>query len=407
MSSSPLLFARLTEETAKSRRDMPRTEGLARDQMRWVGAHANFPHLRQFRAEDEANIEPLSDATRGSLHVQWLRSSFAFVDEAASQMEGWYQTISLMVPEDRVTSTESKKDVEGTYRGHPGKAIVQNVLPRALLQSLVTTPTALVGGAVGGLLGSSAGPAGTVVGAGAGASAAGQAGKQAYKNLEKLAGKKYKLNTRLKSLYPSVKKTDAELSSKLMQYKISPKSVSGSYAKESSAVANKAYGRGVSEIKKTNPTAGLAMKVARKFLPLDRLGEAGYQYVKGRHGLSDDKRQRMLELMDSLEYALDDHLYTAKAHMLAINPLAADEGMDAGVDLSAANRFQTAYFDWKSRKQGRITLNELSKKYTEALAWIRKNRTLLSVPVAQAEGPIREFAVRLAEPETDLDEESD
>ncbi len=47
----------------------------------------------------------------------------------------------------------------------------------------------------------------------------GKASKQAYKNLEKMMGKKYDLNVRLKSLYPSVRRTDQALSSQMMQQK--------------------------------------------------------------------------------------------------------------------------------------------------------------------------------------------
>lgn len=381
---SKYFFARINQKHATHRQRIPESRGEAQDILNQFGRHNNFPHLYQPQGHANWDMAQPTQKDQYQWHKRWLRCAWGFIDMSASQMEKWYQMLSLSIPSDAVTSAESDEQIQGSYRGSPGKAL-GNLALRSIAQTALVAPSTLLAGAAGGAIGGFTGPAGAVTAGTVSAIAAAQASKQSYKNLEKLAGKKYGFNTTLKSLYPSVRRTDAALSSQLMQFKVSEDS-------SDSLMANRALGTANKAIRNVSPTA----KIVMNFVPFSSLAGMGYEYCKLKKGLSNEKLERMGAFLDELESVLQEQLATAKSHLLAL-----DSGMDEslGVSMSTAHQFQTRIFDWKSEKESRITLSGIQKKYMDAQNLIRRNRALLEIISTQGMGPFRDHAVSHAIPE--------
>lgn len=360
------LFTQSNQKIRKLQQSIPENRGDSRNIRRYFGVHPDYP-MPYVAADSDPNALTPYDLFKW--HAQWLRSAWAFIDESSSQMESWYQTLSLAVPSDIITSAESSTEVNRTYRGAPFKGF-GNVAVRTSAKSLL-----VFGGAtVGGVIGSGAGPGGAYVGDKAG----GYAAKQACNNLERMAGKKYDLNTRIKLLYPSVRRTDVALNNALWQRK--------KHSDDSleAMVAQQVIKRGI----KLAPDS---VSAVAKFIPTKQV----YEYIKIKNGLSDQKINRMWQLLDELEYTLMEQLSMAKEHLKALN-MSDDSVPSLGLPLNGVNKFHTRYLNWKSEKESRITPAKLQKAYADTMNWIRRNRALLEVIAAHGIGPYRNFAAPLA-----------
>ncbi|RQQ47559.1 hypothetical protein DF139_33925 [Burkholderia stagnalis] len=267
-----------------------------------------------------------------------VRYGYKFIEEAASQMESLY--LMLVASEAEQLGSASVK-----------------LAGRAVLQSTFSAAGTFAGAGLGTLTGT--GPVGPLAGAAIG----GAAGKRIYKNLEREAGKYFKLNIKINRTYPSVSQIDNELSSAYLQRVVSETNTAGP---ASSAI----LATGKMALKHTSKSAAKILK----FLPLSKVADVIYQYIKAKSGLSPGKIDNLLRLMNELENTLkrEKESIESSFHLLIPHP----DRDDIGIEPGRAHRLD-ALFGYRSREEQIIRFKDISEKYGEALDFMNKNRKIL------------------------------
>lgn len=284
------------------------------------------------------------------LNILKIRQGLNFLDEAKTQMEQLSMILTLHA-EDKFAQTTA---IAATSKG---------------LQYGSSTAGAYAGGTLGGIVGGLiGGPPGAVFFGAGGATLGSMAGKRIYKNLEKETSDLCGINVKNKSLYPSVKGIDNELSKAYALRLIAKNNTEGLYASET-----------MSQFKSTMK-AHLEKEKSKyaeytKYIPFSDIAELGYQRHKAKGGLKNDKLAKISWLLQEVSVTVNREKELVQKAFSYVFPDNKDP--DIGI-MPGKMKVIDSFFGYKTRDEMMLKYSSIETTCKGTLDFIEKCRSLIA-----------------------------